>query len=102
MGSLNGTFYGAYGDNQIYLSITHSDDITGEIRGTLSNYGSTSTVNGSYTMTQQFAQIFLNTWGPSTEQWSLITYDYNTLSGTRNIMGPTGVTQQQIAGLGRV
>ncbi|VVP29815.1 hypothetical protein [Pseudomonas fluorescens] len=101
MGSLNGEYYGAWADNQIYLTITDSNNTTGAICGTIKNYGTTSPVTGTYTITSQYADIMLTASGPTNEIWNLRTYDYNVLSGTRYKMGQLGAVPETIGGLGR-
>lgn len=106
MGSLTGTFYGAYAENQIYLIINTSDDNSGLISGTLLNYGNMGDVKGKYYINTTSATLMLTVTprsGGADEQWQLITYDYNVLSGTRTYIGPVGggFVIESIAGLGR-
>jgi len=102
MGALNGEFYGAYGEHQLYLTIHDSNDITGVINGTARYFGKSGQATGTYTAGTTQATIFLGvTSGGVREQWTLTTSDYNTLSGTRNFAQSDGTMSTQSIGLGR-
>ncbi|MFJ7796335.1 hypothetical protein [Pseudomonas sp. NPDC096950] len=105
MGSFNGTWYGAYASNQIYLIIANSNDTTGDISGTLLNYGNSWNITGHYYISTAGATVMLDAFpvnGGTKEQWQLSTSDYKVLSGQRTYLGPVGgFVTEQIGGLGK-
>ena len=103
MGALVGTFYGAYAENHVYLTVQSSDDSAGPVNATAIINGQTGTINGMQQIWADSTTIMLSgKVGENTEEWTLTTSDFNSLNGTRNFTGPTGVCYSQQVGLGRI
>ena len=103
MGALVGVFHGAFDKYHIYLTVQSSDDYAGPVNATANVNGQTGTINGTQKIGANSTTIMLSGMvGENTESWTLTTSDFNSLNGTRNFAGATGVWYSQQVGLGRI
>jgi hypothetical protein len=103
MGALVGTFYGAYGQDHIYLTVNSSDDIGGAVNATAIVNGQTGPLTGTQKIGATTTTIMLTgSVGVNAESWTFNTSDFNALQGSRNFAGATGVWNSQQFGLGRI
>ena len=103
MGALVGTFYGAFAEYHVYLTVHSSDDYAGPVNATVNVNGKTGTINGTQSIWANYTNITLSGMvGGNTENWTLTTSDFNTLNGIRSFTEATGISYYQQVGLGRI
>ncbi|MGE8190540.1 hypothetical protein [Pseudomonas sp. NPDC086278] len=103
MGVLVGTYYGAYGQDHIYLTVNSSDDNGGAVDATAIINGQTGKLTGVQKIGGATTTIMLTGGvGANSESWTFNTTDFNYLNGSRNFAGNTGVWSSQSFGLGRI
>jgi hypothetical protein len=103
MGASVGTFYGAFAENHVYLTVHSSDDYAGPVNATANVNGQTGTINGMQNIGANSTTIMLSGMvGGNTESWALTTSDFTILNGTRSFVGASGISYSQQVGLGRI
>lgn len=103
MGKLVGTYYSASSSQAFYLTVTQSDDYGGAVTATAIINGASGILTGMQKIGDPYTTVMLHGMiGENVESWNLNTSDFNSLNGSRNFTGPTGVLYSHQMPMGRI